>query len=142
MQGGYLLIETHPGHPGLVRIRTAATAPAEPATDDVDAPRLRYAARFDDLSAAHMHAHELLRRRLVDVDSRLYRADPVTAVSAAESIGLRHRRVYIDPELAADPALTQTVERYRARRERLWRLWNGVGIGALLFLLARLLLGF
>lgn len=142
MQGGYLLVETHPAHPGLVRIRTAEQAPAERATDHAGAPRLRYAARFDDLSAAQMHAHELLRRRLVDVDSRLYRTDPITAVSAAESIGLHHRRVYLDPELAAEPALAEAIARRCARRQRLSRLWDAVGIGALLFLLARLLLGF
>lgn len=141
MQGGYLLVETHPAHPGLVRIRTAEQAPAEPVNDDAEAPRLRYAARFVDLSAAQMHAHELLRRHLVDVDSRLYRADAITAVSAAASIGLSHRRVYLDPELAADPALAEAIARRRTRRQRAWRMWDAIGIGALLFLLARLLLG-
>jgi len=140
MQGGYLLVETHPTHPGLVRIRTADQAPAGRAGGDQ--PRLRYAARFDDISAAQMHAHSQLRRGLVDVDSGLYRADPITAVAAAASIGLRHRQIYLDPELASNPRLDAEIARRCARRQRISAIWDAVGIGALIFLLARLLLGF
>lgn len=139
MHGGYLLVETHPTHPGLVRIREADQAP----TDDAAAPgpQVRYAARFDDVAAARMHAHERLRRRLVDVDGGLYRSDPLTAVAAVEAIALRHRRIYLDPDLAREPGFAEAVAAHRARQARIGRIWQAVGAAAVLLLILKLLFG-
>jgi len=142
MEAGYLLIETDDAHPGLVRLRTAETLQHQPtAPDGVRGRRVRYAAHFTDLDAGRMHAHDLLRRSLVDVDVGLYRCPPLAAVSAVESVGLRHRRVLIDPDLAADPALARAIAERRRRRQRIDRTWRMVGIVALVFLLVQLLLG-
>lgn len=139
MHAGYLVVETHATHPGLVRIREADQAPATPAAGG--SPRLRYAAYFDDLDAARMHAHDKLRRRLVDVDTGLYRSDLVTAVAAVEAINLRHRQIYVDPDIGEDPALTAAVRADRARQARVARVWQLVGVIALLLLIIKLLLG-
>ena len=89
-----------------------------------------------------MHAHTALRRGLIDIDAHLSTADPVTAVGAIDAIVLSHRRVYLDPELAADPALEAEIGRRRRMHRRIDRIWNGVGIAAILLLIIKLLLGF
>jgi len=140
MHPGYLLTETSATHPGLARLFLAERVPPAPAAGaDTE---LRHAAQFNDIDMARMHAHEMLRRRLVDIDAGLYRATALEAIAAVESIGIRHRRVFLDPALAADPALARAIAAHRARRHRRDRMWRLVGIAALLFLVARLLLGF
>ncbi|MGE5152517.1 MAG: hypothetical protein ACM3ST_00745 [Bdellovibrio bacteriovorus] len=145
MRQGYLLIETHPNVPGRIRLSTSDRLPGAPqdlaASEPPARPQTRYVALFTDLAVASMHAHSALRRDLVDIDSRLYRTDPVKAVAALESIALSHRRIYLDPELAADPRLDAEIARRRARQRRRDQVWNGIGILAVLLLLLKLLLG-
>lgn len=140
MHSAYLLLETSASHPGLARLFIAETLPPlpGPAAD----PELRHAVRFTDIDVARMHAHELLRRRLVDIDAGLYQAGPLEAVAAVESIDLSHRRAYLDPALANDPALKTAIATLIARRLRRDRLWEWVGMAALGLLLIKLLLGF
>jgi len=142
MEEGYLIIETHAEHPRLVRIRKSETTPAEPVRGDQTDPRVRYVARFSDLSAAQMQTHTRLRHRLVDVETGLYRCDPATAVAAAQSLEIKHRQIYLDPDLAEDEALATASARYRRRHGLADRVWRAVGILAVLFLLVKLLLGF
>jgi hypothetical protein len=144
MRQGYLLIETHPDHPGQVRLQGAEHLPDQSPTDSVPSPhpRVRYAARFGDLDTALMHAHTALRRRLIDIDARLYGADAAMAVAAVDAIDLSHRRIYLDPDLAADPALEAEIGRRRRRHRCIDRIWNGIGIAAVLLLIIKLLLGF
>lgn len=141
MEEGYLIIETHAEHPRLVRVRKAETPPAEPVTGDRGDPRVRYVARFGDLSAAQMQTHTRLRHCLVDVETGLYRCDPAAAVAAAQSLELRHREIYLDPDLAEGKALDNAAARHRQRRRLADRLWQTVGILAVLFLLVKILLG-
>ena len=142
MRRGYLLIETRADRPGLVRVfgTETETEPAPTFPQRADLPRLRYCAYFHDLDAALMHIHEPLRRRLVDIDQRLYRVDPLDAVAAAQSVGLRYWQTYIDAELADDPKLAELVTSKRQRRKRFQLLWNIVGILAILLLLLKPLL--
>lgn len=143
MRQGYLSVLTHPDHPGQIRLVASVEPP--PSGASVPAPHdasLRYCARFNDLDAGLMHAHTALRRRLIDIDTHRYRADPVTAIAAVDGIALGHRQVYLDPEVAASPQLHAAVARARARTRSWDRIWNGVGILAVLFLLARLIIGF
>jgi len=142
MYGGYLVIETDRAHPGLVRILETASMPAEPNPPHREGHRVIYAARFDDLSAAHMHAHAAMRRHLLDVDAGLYRIDPVNAVAAVDASDLSHRRVYLERELADDPDLARAVAGRRKRYRLNDRIWQSVGIAAALILLTKLLLGF
>lgn len=135
MRKGYLLIETNPAHPGLIRLCGVDSYPKDfPAN-------LAYVARFSDIDAALMHFHSGLRRSLVDVDKRLYRAPETDAVAVAEAIALPRRRIYLDPTLAKDPDLVSAV----ARKERIHHLnkllFDLVGIVALLALLATALIG-
>jgi|APFre7841882724_1041349.scaffolds.fasta_scaffold54511_2 hypothetical protein len=145
MRQGYLLIETHPDFPGRVRLFRTDRLPAELAEPDSGKhprqPRIRYAALFNDLDVAAMHAHTALRRSLIDIDASLYRTDPVRAIAAVESIGLRHRQIYLDPDVAADPALGAEVTRRQAWLHRRDRIWHGIGILALVLLLLKLVLG-
>lgn len=140
---GYLIIETNGAHPGLVRLTTTETLPRIPtAAASATDPVVRHVTYFNDLSAARMHAHQLLSRQAVDVESGLYRSTPVEAVAAVESIGLRHRRAFLDPVLVDDPALEQEIAARRAKRLSWDRTWRIIGFAAILFLLARLLFGF
>ena len=139
MREGYLLIETNPAHPGKVRLRGMDDLP-KGAAAGAD-PNVRFIARFRDLDAAVMHFHASLSRRLLDVNERIYRADPVEAVSVADAIELSHRCIYIDPALERDGLLTAAIERLHRRHRRWERFFNGVGIAAVIFLLAKILLG-
>jgi len=143
MHSGYLVVETNDAHPGLVRLYTAKTIPSLPAETLLPANAIpRHVARFNDLSTARMHAHELLRHRAVDAAAGLYRSTPIEAAAAIESIALRQQRAYLDPALAADPALEQMIAERRARRLRNDRAWRIIGALAVLFLILKLLLGF
>lgn len=142
MDEGYLIVETHTERPGLVCIRKAKSQPKIPEQGAIPGPRIRYIARFNDLSAARMQVHTRLRRALVDVESGLYRSDPAEAVAAADSLALRHLRVYLDPELAGNPSLDRVIARHRWRHGLADRFWRVVGIAAVVLLLLKLLFGF
>jgi len=142
MYGGYLVIETDSARPGFVRVMERASIPAEPPSRRGRGPCMVYAARFDDLSAAHMHAHAALRHCLIDVDEGIYRSDPVSAIAAVSAIDLSHRVAYLDPGLESDPALVRTIAERRKRRELADRIWQAVGVIAALFLLIKLVVGF
>lgn len=142
MYSGYLVIEIHSSHPGLVRVFETSTFPRPPSLAYHKNPRVLYGAHFDDLSAGHMHAHTALRRRLLNVDDGLYRVDPITAVAAVDASTLSHYRVYLNPELEADPRLGAAIAEKRSRHRLADRIWRAVGISGLLLLLLRFLLGF
>jgi hypothetical protein len=142
MRGGYLIVETSDAHPDWVRLYTSEHPPDHDAAGyQPTRPVARYTAYFDDLSAARMHAHEVLRRRLVDVDAGLYRSTVIEAVAAVESLALAHRRVYLDPGLTAGSALTERTVKLRARRLRGERTWRIIAYAAVALLLIKVLLG-
>ena len=138
MQPGYLYLETHTEHPGLVRL---VLAESPPATEPVrhSSHRVRYLARFSDGAAALMHAHELLRHELVDLGGRLYRTDLPFAIAAVESLDLSHRQLYVDPELGPDTRalIERTRGRLVGRRQTVDRIWTTVGYIVLGLLLLR-----
>ena len=136
MDHGYLAVETHRNRPGLVRIVLTRELPAEQ-PDDAET-RLRYAARFNDGDAALMHTHEILKRRLLDPDSRLYRVPEARAIAAIESLGLSHRDVYFDPLMddgtrQAIDQLTRYLVVKRQRKEQVFTTLGYIAIGILLF---------
>lgn len=136
MMAGFLCLHVAPDHPGIVRVVVSDAAPEGlPAPADGS---LVYVARFRDVDAARMHAHESLRRGLVDVEQRLYRADVVQAVAAVEADDLGHQRVWIEPSLVHDQgrqiaALKKSILRRRERRDRVWRTVGALGILLLAF---------
>ena len=136
MQAGYIAIETHHERPGVVRLLTFEQSPDPQSA--VDSPRrIRYIARYNDRQAALMHTHEILKRRLIDVDAHLYRAPLEQAIAAAESLDIKHRRIFLDPDLTDQSieAITQATERLRARH-RAWssffQILGYIGVGLLL----------
>jgi hypothetical protein len=137
VQSGYLAIETHRDRPGIVRLVLSTEAP-DPAPAAHADRRLRYVARFNDREAALMHTHEILRRRLIDLDTHLYRVPPERAIAAVESLDLKHRRIYLDSEFSDESrsAIASLTERLRSRRRAwatLFQTLGYIGIGILLF---------
>ncbi|MGB5198468.1 MAG: hypothetical protein WBN68_00450 [Sedimenticolaceae bacterium] len=108
--------------------------------------RIRFIARFSDREAALMHTHEILKRRLLDLDTHLYRVPLEQAVGAIESLDLNRRRTYLDGDLSVQTtmAIQAWASRYRNRHNRWDRLFEAlgyVGLGLLLFNLFFLSLG-
>lgn len=139
MINAYLSVETHAEHPGLVRILLTATSPVTSANAE-PSPHVHYVARFNDAEAALMHTHELLRRRLLDIDAHLYRTDLVTAIAALESLDLRHHRVYLDPQTASryDDDIRRATADLIARRQRREKLFQAMGFVGIVLLLLNL----
>ncbi|MET0064889.1 MAG: hypothetical protein ABW076_00940 [Candidatus Thiodiazotropha sp.] len=140
MKSGYLVLITHPDHPGMMRVLTRDDLPNT--QESVDGSNIRYVARFRDVEAAQMHLHERLGHTLVDVDTHLYHADLLRAISAAESDMLDHQRVWIDPELDEQDrsAIRQQTEAFEQRNRRWDRFWTFVGgFFVVLFILLNLL---
>ncbi len=136
---GYLYLQTHPEHPGLVRFLIAERSPD---TDRPDAgAAIRYIARFNDIDAARMHVQNALNRRLIDLDARMYRTGLAEAIAVVEADNLSHERTWIDPDL--DEQTLQRVEQLtaqgRARIRRWDRFWQAVGYFFIGFLLLRAL---
>jgi len=134
---GYLSIETHDEHRGVIRFVLSDRQPdPEPTLHSVR--RIRYIARFNDCEAGLMHTHEILKRRLLDPDTHLYRVPMEQAIAAIESLGLRHRRIYLDSDFSADTKahIEALAERYRARRRyqtAFFQTLGYIGVGILLF---------
>ena len=131
MRTGYVYLETHPDHPGMIRLLCSEERP-EPGMAS-DGGYVRYVARFNDMDAGEMHAHTTLRRSLVDINTHLYRASLPDAMAAIEADDLNHQREWIDPNL--DPTELERVEdrsevlRERHRRsEMMWRIVGVIGI--------------
>ena len=137
MRPGYISIQTHDAHRGWIRILVTAHRPAVDSDPQAGA-RIRYTAQFNDREAALMHTHELLKRRLLDPDAHLYRADLARAIAAVESVELRHRDVHWDPQI--DDETRSEVERIVAanrvlqrHKDRFFQTLGYIGIGILLF---------
>lgn len=137
MNAGYLSIETHPDHPGRVRLRLS---PEPPDMATAGASQTRFVARYNDADAALMHVHESLRRNLVDIDSRLYRVELAHAIAAADAVALRHRVTYLDPQLDSEARaqIGAWGDRLRERRRRVEQLFRAVGYTAIGLLLLNL----
>ena len=99
--------------------------------------RWRYIAGFNDSEAALMHTHELLKRRLLDPDTHMYRTSPERAIAAVESLDLKHRRIYLDPNFdAQSQASIGTMTQKYVGQRRAWASFfqtlGYIGIGLLL----------
>ncbi|MEJ2621716.1 MAG: hypothetical protein P8163_16100 [Candidatus Thiodiazotropha sp.] len=142
MKTGYLVLETHPDHVGMIRARIRDELPN---TQESEAgSKIRYIARFDDIEAALMHLHNQLHNRLLDLDSRLYKTEVSHAISVVESDDLGHQQVWIDPSIDAQTRAAIDVETAQLkRRHALWnRTWTIVGsFFVLLFIVLNLITG-
>lgn len=137
MKNGYLSIETHRDRPATVRL-FSSSEPPDPEAGVQAAQRIRYIARFNDREAALMHVHEALKRRLIDPETHLYRVPVERAIAAAESLDLKHTRIYVDTEFGDDAhasiaAFTERFRRNARLKEIFFQTLGYIGIGLLLF---------
>ena len=139
MKSGYLFLETHAEHPGMVRCLTQDRMPST--TEKAAGTEVRYIARFKDIEAAQMHVHNSLRHLLVDIDEHLYRVELAQALAAVESDELSHEQVWIDDNLNSEERrrVKSLTDDYRLKRRRQDLIWRAVGAVALVMLLLGLL---
>jgi len=139
MQNGYVTIETHPEHPGQIRIITSEIKPEPP--QGADGGTIRYIARFNDVEAARRHIHEVLKRNCEDIDTRRYKTEIVQAIAAAESVELKHERTWMDPSLDADAlaAIKEKVDKSHQRHRLVDHIARIVGAIAVALLIMRML---
>ena len=122
MHIGYLTVETHPEHKGVIRLAKHNYRPHTP--DGAAGGHISYVARYNDIDAAMMHVHEVLKRRLVDLDHHLYRTDLVDAIAAAKSRVLAHRDIWIDPDL--DQIVRERIDTRVAYHKERQARWNRI----------------
>ena len=137
MKPGYLSVQTHDGHLGWSRLVVSSHQP-DPAPTAGSPSHIRYIAWFSDSETAFMHAHESLRRRLIDPDTHLYKIPLEHAIAAIESIDLRHKVTYQDPTLgeqsrAAIADLIAANKLRKQRTDRFFETMGYIGIAILLF---------
>ncbi len=140
MRPGYLYLETHREHPGMVRIVVSTRSP-EPLRDSGEPTRIRYIARFKDVDTGRMHFQNALHRHLVNIDEGLYQSSISEAIAAIEADHLDHTREWVDPSLGAEEyrRMSAISAKWRHRHARSDRLWRMVGAGAVTLLIARAL---
>lgn len=138
IEKGYLYLQTHKDHPGLVQLQSRKfTPPINQGEDEIE--KTWFAARFNDIEAAKMHAQKAMRKKLVD--DNLYRMDMVHAIAAVDSVNLKHEAVFTDPsipenELREISELTQTS---LLRKKRLFKFGNLIGKLAIAYLVLQML---
>ncbi|MCU7930905.1 MAG: hypothetical protein KZQ90_08895 [Candidatus Thiodiazotropha sp. (ex Codakia rugifera)] len=137
MKTGYLTLETHPEHQGLVRVLIKDELPSTQAASPGSA--VRYIVRFNDIEAGQMHLHNVLHNALIDLDNHIYRADLKQMIAAVEADDLSHKRVWIDPSLSdrekeAIDAQTAKLKLRHKRRNTIWLLVGGFFIVLFFFM--------
>ncbi|MES9991595.1 MAG: hypothetical protein ABW098_06540 [Candidatus Thiodiazotropha sp.] len=127
MKTGYLTLETHPEHQGMVRVHVKDELPNT--QDGSYGSHVRYIARFNDIEAGQMHLHNMMHTHLVDLDNHIYRIELNQAIAAIEADDLNHTRVWMDPSLSDDDRslIDQQTNRFRLRHKRWNRFWMIVG---------------
>lgn len=137
MTPGYLSVQTHDAYFERIRLIVTDRPPSTGAGEQAG-PHVRYTARFNDSEAALMHAHEILKRHLLDPDAHLYRVGLAHAIAAIESVHLRRTPVYMDPQIDADTRanivhLIDANRIVRRRKDSFFQTLGYIGIAILLF---------
>ncbi len=135
MKTGYLTLLTHPDHTGLVRARIEDDLPELKPLDD--GSEIRYVARFNDVEAALMHVQNAMHGALTDLENRIYRKPLTAMIACVEADILDHARIWIDPGLGEEMnrRIARETRRRVARQRRIDRIWQALGLFALLLLL-------
>jgi len=138
MKSGYLYLQTHAEHPGLVRCLVQDQMPSKTGKLGVE---VRYIARFKDIDAAQMHLQNSLRGSLVDINEHLYRVGLPQALAIVEADELSHERIWLDDSLDNEAReLVQSLSDGYRQKYRIQNLvWQLVGGIALVLLLLGLL---
>ncbi|MEB8434526.1 hypothetical protein OO007_19970 [Cocleimonas sp. KMM 6892] len=131
MKAGYLAIEAPPkgtNDSGLVKLLSWDQLPdaADPNQDDTNQANypenVHYVARFNDILAAGMHFHNGLRRQLVDINEKTYRAELTHAIAVIEAESdLRHERIWMDPAIDQNDleAINQDADKIRSKKKKI-----------------------
>ncbi|MCU7853988.1 MAG: hypothetical protein KZQ80_17460 [Candidatus Thiodiazotropha sp. (ex Monitilora ramsayi)] len=135
MKTGFLTLETHPDHGGLVRVRIRDEVPE--LSEQEDGTEIRYVARFKDIEAGRMHVQNMMHRSLVDLENRIYRKDLDEMIACVEADNLDHTRVWMDPAVnqQSSSRIEQLVEKHKLDQKWLDLIWRAVGVAGLVLLL-------
>ncbi|WP_299875791.1 hypothetical protein [uncultured Cocleimonas sp.] len=147
MKAGYLAIESPPigtDDPGLIKILSWDELPHEATQNQDEAnhanypKNVHYVAQFNDILAAGMHFHNGLRRQLVDINEKTYRAELTHAIAVIEAESdLRHERIWMDPAIDQNDleAINQDADKIRSKKEKINLLIKILGIFAVALLI-------
>ena len=134
MKSGFLTLETHADHAGLVRVKIWDQLPE--LKPQPDGSEIRYLARFRDIEAGRMHVQNMMHSSLVDLEDRVYRQKLDEMIACVEADNLDHSRVWIDPGLDQDEKnhIEQLVEKHHSEQKWVDLIWRGVGIAGIILL--------
>ena len=140
MRAGFIHLETNPEYPD--RVRLIVTDHLPDITAHEKGGDIRFIARFNDVGGARMHAHEKLKRKLIDIDAGLYRVSLAEAMAAVSTDVLNHKVVWIDPEIekSAIEEMERLKRRNIERKQLIDYIMRIVGWLAILWLLFHFLL--
>lgn len=141
MSGGYVYIETHPDHPGHLRLLQSEQQPAPDAGSEGSS--IRYIVRFNNLFRGYQVLQGQFSHEIVDTDQGLFKVELLDAIAKVETSPLSGERIWLDPELERDAGdqLAQRIGAIKQKRLRVDRLWKTVGFVFVALLLLRALLG-
>ena len=129
MDFGYLTLQTHSEHPGLILMTASVDKPALPNGEErhCNGATVRYVASFDDIHAAEMRVRMAMKRQ--ELDTGLFRSNLPHVVAIAETLGLSFIRSYLDPDVSAEKAqqLCNEIDQLNERRQRIERRWDIIG---------------
>ena len=88
-----------------------------------------------------MHAHEFMRRSLLDLNNHLYRIALTEAIAGIDTIRLPHRQIWLDPgiPLQALEIIDRRSKEIRHTQQRIESIVNFIGYSALAWLAFNLL---
>ena len=137
MEVGYLSLETHPDRPGMVRLVSSETDPRTEKTRE-GSGKTRFILRFKDIDAAFLHAQTAMRRKLADLNNRLYNKTLGEAMGDLQAIQLDHEVVWTDPDISDDElhVMEHEIEHeqtWQHRRDVFVKIIKWVAIALLVF---------
>jgi hypothetical protein len=134
MKTGFLALETHPEHAGMVRVHILDKVPE--LSPQADGAEIRYVARFQDVEAGQMHVQNSMHGCLVNLEQRIYRQSLSEMIACVEADDLDHARVWIDPAIGESESqrIANLVQRRQSHHRQINLIWQSVGIAGLILL--------
>lgn len=140
---GLLQLEGDSSKPGLLHITETDDLPSEQAPGEEKT--IWGIWQFKDVEAAKMHSYAALRKQ--QVDTNLYRTDPIEAIAAIDAIQLKHEIVWTNESLTSSDQKDIEIKTLKRvgkilRKEKIMNSIGKAGLAILtLFLLAPLING-
>lgn len=141
MHAGFLVIAVDANNDGVLLLRKSTD---HPNIDEATPDRILWVGRFKDIDAAQMHAHDLYRRELLDVDAGSYTIGKGRAIAAIEGDKLLEETVYIDPNLSPidQQEMAEWVLIYKRRKQRFEAMILTIKVLTVGFLIFIFVMGF